>query len=140
MIGQQTKRTVVPPICIFLLFISMMVNLPAMSQEIVKDKEYYLQRSKNQKTAGMALLIGGGVAIGAGLLIGNSSESSFDDAATGAVIGGVGVLAMLGSIPLFIASGKNKRKAARMVGTTKIPAYYFANRKIQFQAGLKIDL
>jgi hypothetical protein len=75
-------------------------------------KQEYLQKSKNQKTAGWVLLGGGTVLIGTGFLIGDRKESSFDDAATGVIIGGLGLLATIGSIPLFIASGKNKRKAA----------------------------
>ena len=74
-------------------------------------KTDYLQKSKNQKTAAWVLLGGGAALIGTGFLIGDSKNSSFDDAATGAILGGIGVLSAVGSIPLFIASGKNKRKA-----------------------------
>ena len=74
-------------------------------------RQDYLTKSKNQKTGAWVLLGGGAVLIGTGLLIGNREESSFDDAATGAVVGVVGVLSLIGSIPLFIASGRNKRKA-----------------------------
>lgn len=77
-------------------------------------KQDYLQKSKNQKTTAWVLLGGGAVLILVGDLIGNSKESSFSDAGTGVVIAGAGVLSMLGSIPLFIASGKNKRKAMSM--------------------------
>jgi hypothetical protein len=45
-----------------------------------------------------------------GSLIGNREESSFSEASAGAVIAGIGVLSAIGSIPFFIASGKNKRK------------------------------
>jgi len=78
----------------------------------------YLVKSKNQKTAAWVLLGGGVALIGAGFLIGDSKNSTFDDAATGAVLGGIGFLSAIGSIPLFIASGKNKRKA--MQATTFI--------------------
>ncbi|MFI5131177.1 MAG: hypothetical protein ACHQFX_14340, partial [Chitinophagales bacterium] len=47
----------------------------------------YLQKSKNKKTAAWVLLGGGTVLIGAGFLIGARAESSFDDAATGGIIG-----------------------------------------------------
>lgn len=57
-------------------------------------------------------MLGGGASfIFLGDLIGNSKGSSFGDAGTGFVMAGVGVLSMLGSIPLFIASAKNKRRA-----------------------------
>ena len=83
------------------------------SQE-VKNKEYYQAKSKRQKTGAKVMLIGGAALIGAGFLIGDRKESSFDDAATGAIIGGIGFGLMIGSIPVFIASGKNKRKAASL--------------------------
>lgn len=55
-----------------------------------------------------------------GLLIGNRQESSFDNAATGAVFAGIGVLSAIGSIPLFIASKRNKRKAMNASSYFKI--------------------
>lgn len=82
--------------------------------ETATVKTNYLQKSKNQKTTAWVLLGGGAALILVGDLIGNNKESSFSDAGTGVVIAGVGALSMLGSIPLFIASGKNKRKAMSM--------------------------
>jgi hypothetical protein len=73
-------------------------------------KQDYLQKSKNQKTSARVLLGGGTVLMGAAFLIGDRKQSSFSDAGTGVVIGGIGFLAALGSIPIFIASGRNKRK------------------------------
>lgn len=81
-------------------------SLPAVNTD-------YMAKSKNQKSAGWVLLGGGAVLIGTGFLIGDSKNSTFDDAATGAILGGIGVLSAIGSIPLFIASGKNKKKAMR---------------------------
>jgi hypothetical protein len=76
-------------------------------------KPDYMIKSKNQKTAAWVLLGGGVALIGAGFLIGDSKNSTFDDAATGALLGGIGFLSTIGSIPLFIASGKNKRRAMK---------------------------
>ena len=90
----------------------MLFSVSVFSQEVVKNSEYYLAKSKRQKSGGWIMLGGGAALIGTGFLIGDREESSFDDAATGAILGGVGVLLMLGSIPVFIASGKNKRKAS----------------------------
>ncbi len=81
-------------------------------------KTHYIEKSKNQKTAAWVLLGGGTALIGVGFLIGDNKNSTFDDAATGALLAGIGVLSTIGSIPLFIASGKNKRRATR--GTTFI--------------------
>ena len=71
----------------------------------------YLQKSKRQKSAAFSFLGGGSALIITGLLIGNRKNSSFGDAATGAIVGGLGIVSVIGSIPLFIASGKNKRRA-----------------------------
>src|SRR4030095_11137598 len=76
-------------------------------------KTDYLAKSKNQKTAAWILLGGGVVLIGTGFIVGDSKNSSFDDAAFGALLAGIGTLSAIGSIPLFIASGKNKRKAMK---------------------------
>ncbi len=76
-------------------------------------KTDYLVKSKNQKTAAWVLLGGGVALIGTGILVGDSKNSTFDDAAAGAFFAGIGVLSAIGSIPLFIASGKNKRKAIK---------------------------
>ena len=76
-------------------------------------KTDYLLKSKNQKTAAWVLLGGGTALIGLGFLIGDSKNATFDDAGTGVVLGGIGFLSAVGSIPLFIASGKNKRRAMK---------------------------
>lgn len=76
-------------------------------------KTDYLVKSKNQKTAARVLLGGGVALIGTGFLVGDGKNSTFDDAAAGALLAGIGVLSAIGSIPLFIASGKNKRKAMK---------------------------
>jgi len=76
-------------------------------------KTEYIVKSKNQKTAAWILLGGGAALIGTGFLIGDGKNSTFDDAATGALLAGIGTLSMIGSIPLFIASGKNKRRAMK---------------------------
>jgi hypothetical protein len=87
---------------------------------------YFLNKSKSQKSGGWSLLGAGTGLVLVGLLIGNRESSSFDDAATGAILGGLGVVSALGSIPLFIASGKNKRKAANA-------SAYFKLQKIPFK-------
>ena len=105
----------------FLLF-----DLPAVSfcqktnDSVAPIKIDYMQKSKNQKTAAWILLGGGAALIGTGFIVGDGKEASFDDAATGAVVAGVGLLSAIGSIPLFIASGKNKRKAMNMSTVIKM--------------------
>jgi hypothetical protein len=88
----------------------------------------YLQKSKNQKTAAWILLGGGVALIGSGFLIGDRKEASFDDAGTGVVMGGIGLLATIGSIPLFIASSKKKKKAMSLSFKNEtIPQIYKSN-------------
>jgi len=98
-------------ICTMLLFVTTSSYSQQTNPIQPLTSQDYLKKSKSQKTAALVLLGGGTVLIGAGLLIGNRKESSFDDAATGGVIAGIGILSTIGSIPLFIASGRNKRKA-----------------------------
>ncbi len=92
----------------------LLVSCLMFAQEVVKDREYYLGKSKRQNKGAKVMLIGGAALIGGGLLIGNGKEASFDDAATGGIIGILGGALMIGSIPVFLNSAKNKRKAASL--------------------------
>src|SRR5687767_5841166 len=105
---------------IYFLFLALPVSVFCQkTNDTVPDiKTHYLVKSKNQKTAAWVLLGGGAALIGTGLLIGDSKNSTFDDALTGAGLAGIGLLSTIASIPLFFASGKNKRKA--MQATTFI--------------------
>ena len=94
----------------------------------------YVQKSKNQKTAAWILLGGGAALIGTGFIVGDGKEASFDDAATGAVLAGVGLLSTIGSIPLFIASGKNKRKAMNMSTVIKMEKATIVERQCFVQS------
>jgi uncharacterized protein YdeI (BOF family) len=106
-------------------------------------KEDYLAKSKSQKTTAWALLGCGAGLVLIGDLIGNSKGSSFSDAATGVVIAGAGVLCMLGSIPAFLASGKNKRRAISMSFKNETAPQFqkdgFTNRSVP-SLTLKISL
>lgn len=82
----------------------------------IKDYNFYIQKSKNQRTAGLVLLGGGVLLSGIGLLIGTNN---LDDAVTGVVFMGVGALAGLGSIPLMILAHVNKNKAKLMLSNQK---------------------
>jgi hypothetical protein len=86
-------------------------------QDTTLTKEYYWEKSKNQKTAAWVML-GGGVAISIVGIIGvNANYSLFEEnsaADTYAVVTLIGTGLALGSIPLFIASGRNARKAANL--------------------------
>lgn len=87
-------------------------------------KADYLKKSKNQSTAAWVLVGGGAVMVTAGAVIGlNDAAESFgsiftgdtkEPSAAGPILFYTGAAAMLGSIPLFIASSRNKRKANSM--------------------------
>jgi uncharacterized membrane protein YfcA len=83
----------------------------AFSQEVIKDEAHYLNRSKRQKSAAWSMVGLGSALIGVGFLIGNRDNSSFGEAAAGGLTGILGAGALISSVPLFIASGRNKRKA-----------------------------
>ena len=74
-------------------------------------RQEYLTKSKNQRTAARILLIGGGALLATTIIIAAPGNISFDNLGTVVTIGAIGGVAALGSIPLFIASGRNKRKA-----------------------------
>lgn len=82
-----------------------------------KESDYY-KKSKKQKTAAW-IFLGGGVAMFTGGMIAhfnyiNNQDDPFagiDQVTTGEVVAYCGVLVACGSIPFFILSSKNKRKA-----------------------------
>lgn len=110
------------------------------SQTLAQEmsKQDYLDKSRNQKTTGF-ILLGGGVAmiaVGSILFADDAVDtaisctylncSSGSGIESGMVISAVGGLAILGSIPVFISSGKNARKAAQLTFSnepTFIPKY-----------------
>ena len=91
-------------------------------QKIRLTQEDYRKKSKNQKKIGW-ILLGGGAVLSATAFIIPQGESEGYDACLYliceshkndgiiAAFGLSGTLSMLGSIPFFIASGKNKRRA-----------------------------
>ncbi|QED37432.1 hypothetical protein FK178_06720 [Antarcticibacterium arcticum] len=81
------------------------------------SKEDYLQKSKNQRTAGWVLLGAGAATATVGLRIASQEEWFWDDSGKfeqGMSIFLVGATSSLLSIPFFISSGSNARKAARL--------------------------
>ena len=99
-------------------------------QTMTLTQKDYLKKSKNQKKIGW-ILLGGGVVLSATALIIPQGESAGYDACLYliceshkndgiiAAFGLSGALSMLGSIPFFIASGKNKRRANSISASIK---------------------
>lgn len=104
----------------------LIVSISSFSQQTdppqTLTKQDYLQKSKNKKKIAWIFLGGGAVLIATGAIIPagdltdqfniytGAKDIHENDAIKGALIVGGG-LSMLASIPFFIASGKNKRKA-----------------------------
>jgi len=89
-------------------------------------KQDYLEKSKKQKKAAVVMLGGGAVLLLTSFIIpkgeqtgtrdvyGIISVPSYKNDGIKAVSGLTGVASILGSIPFFIASGKNKRRAVNL--------------------------
>jgi len=130
----------------------LLLVIPAVSfcQSIPNDvpaiKTDYLKKSKNQKTAAW-ILLGGGFALSTTSIVMASSKVTEDyvniiagvissepapqnDYTAENILLVTGTAAMLGSIPLFIASKKNKRKAIAMTANIKMENV----RMIQYQS------
>jgi hypothetical protein len=91
------------------------------SQKIQKDKAFYLNRSESQKVVAFGLLIAGGACVVRGYFTGDQKEEGLNEGLARSAFRTVGVLAIIGSIPLFVASAKNKKKAVLMVSTNTLP-------------------
>lgn len=96
----------------------------------VYTKEDYLQKSKEQKTAAWILLGGGAAATIGGLIwFGNEFQLFESNTGTGgAVLTLVGIGAMGGCIPLFVASRRNKNKATLVTGNFKLERQWLVNQ------------
>jgi hypothetical protein len=98
---------------IFLTLLIIFLTISARSQQTEPKqqlaKQEYLKKSKSQKTAAW-ILLGAGTAMTVGASIWVANNLFGPDQGEGVLfLAGLG--AMAGSIPLFIASGRNKRKA-----------------------------
>ena len=125
---------------ILLTVLMMLAVLALIGQQTTGQftREDYLQKSKRQKTTAW-ILLGGGAAFVAGGMIWWSQEftlfgpsSSGETGATVMVL--AGTCSMLGSIPVFIASARNKNKANNlMVGLKMENAISYKATPTKFQ-------
>lgn len=95
-------------------------SFPTFSNSVfLKDTSYtsvyYLQKSKNQET-GAWVMLGGGMALSVIGFVGVLSNAFATDnsAEPYAIVALTGFGLALGSIPIFIVSGHNARKAAKL--------------------------
>jgi len=131
---------------IFFLTVSLF-TLSSFSQTLnpTLTKDDYLQKSKKQKTTGWILFIGGTtMAVIGGLVFSDNFDYSSNvatDASGYLVLGGLFVDLL--SIPFFISSAKNNRKAASISLNTQklsLPEYNISIPKQQIALTFKIGL
>ena len=107
---------------IFSLIVFSTIVLNVFSQSTTSIQTDYLQKSKKQKTTAFILLGGGaalaivGTAIGVSSvddeLVSNITDGESDETYTaGGIMLITGLAAMAGSVPFFIASSRNNKKA-----------------------------
>ena len=124
-------------------------------KQSLMTKADYLKKSKNQSTAAWVLAGGGVVMVTAGAIIGlNDATEAIGSIFTGEtektsdagpILFFTGAAAMVGSIPLFIASSRNKRKANDMSAFFKMENRPFVQKGSFINAcfpaiGMKINL
>ena len=107
--------------CLVLLIVVLATFGQQNNPSLNLPKQDYLQKSKHQKTAAWIMLGGGAILFSVGSIL---SAHDVVDVFTGQpqnanpvlddVLAATGAAAMLGSIPLFIAPSKNKKKAASL--------------------------
>lgn len=105
----------------FLSFVLLHMYLPGVCQQVdpgqtldlgdLPPADAYAVKSLRQKSAATSLLVVGGLLFITPIGIAISSNPSFDDLETLAGVAMTGAGAALGSIPLFIASARNRRNA-----------------------------
>ena len=118
-----------------LLLALLLVSSVLVGQTKEFSKDYFLQKSKKQKTAAW-ILLGGGTAIAVGGFA--TFDSSWDSGSASTtdiagVIGTVGLLTSLASIPYFISAGKNKKTAMSITFNYK-PVYLSGDNLVSTKA------
>src|SRR5437764_2022563 len=101
-----------------ILFITALHSFSQSLTPAAKTSDYYLTKSRHQKTAAW-IMLGGGVgltALGIGVSEANTIDYAMGDQSNnntaGTIITVAGLASALGSIPMFISASHNKHKAA----------------------------
>ena len=114
---------------IAILFLIISLAYFSIGQQTTTDaltvKADYLKKSKTQKTVGTVLVLTGSALIVMGIIVGAAKNDQHTQDYTGGYILLGGISAAIISIPFFIASGKNKKRAAAVsFKNEKIPQLY----------------
>ncbi len=119
-------------IAFFLTLLLFVINVFSQAPTNPKQsRDHYLKKSKSQKKTANILLAGGAIFTVAAFLIPKGEVTddylfqSHENNGTKVLIGAIGITSMLGSIPFYIASSRNKRKA-------NAATISFNNQKILF--------
>lgn len=119
------------PISTFAFTAGLVINRPSNNTStVIADKpgklpvshtqEFYLRKSKRQKTTGWILLGSGVTLITSGILIASHEEGGVEAAIPFVFISGPGIVSSLVSIPFFISSAHNKKRAAALSPTVDL--------------------
>lgn len=121
-------------------FMLMLVAFTTFAQTPLKTKAYYLQKSKNQNTAGWVLLAGGttlAIIGGASFNTSYNEPGNYGKTDASGLLMLVGITADLISIPLFISSAGNARKAARVEFDYQPVNVFQPGLAVKFQPAIK---
>ena len=99
-----------------LLFLCLAVGILASAQTadtlVPGTRAYHYKKSKENKTGAFVMLVGGTALTATAIAIAAPGNVNFDDLGAVVAMGSVGAAIALGSIPVFNAAAKHKRKAA----------------------------
>ena len=103
----------------FIIFLCtiLLMTMAAEAQYKTSPATDLMEKSRKQKTAAWILLGSGGVLSSVGIVVGLSTafdallDADTDSGSAGGILLVAGLAGIVGSIPLFIASAKNARKA-----------------------------
>ena len=129
------------------LIITAISSFSQMTPPDVKTKDYYLTKSRHQKTAAW-IMLGGGVALtGLGFAVAQAQTVDYalgdsNSGNAGNVLAIVGIASSLGSIPFFISASHNKHKAAEVAFSMQRISMFagVADRTVMFQPALRFKV
>jgi hypothetical protein len=134
------KKIILSLACIVSFFTGNAQQLPQKTTPGLSDVElgqFYLQKSKSQKT-GAWILLAAGVALQVAGSV-SYADNLFEESTSGAdamMLGGT--IASIASIPLFISAAKNKGRAEILLRQQNIPMSFFRGRQTAVGLALRI--
>jgi formate-dependent nitrite reductase membrane component NrfD len=123
----------------FVLFLTVLLFMvKSFSQNAAASKEYFMKKSRTQKTLGWVMIGAGVIITTVGVTIAHKKENDFlntlSDKGLGIVIAAAGIGTGLSSIFFFTSSAKNARRAMLITFNTqkiRFPAYNTVFSKTQ---------